>query len=70
MPIYGFVCNKCGKRFDKIFSSPEILSVNCSACDSQDVEKVSHSGSLHNNRGSAPVPAGALSGGSCKSGFS
>ena len=70
MPNFGFSCKRCGKRFDKILSSSEILSVTCSACGSPDIKRVFTLDSILANKGATPIPAGALSGGSCKSGFS
>ncbi|TKB23114.1 zinc ribbon domain-containing protein [Desulfopila sp. IMCC35006] len=69
MPIYKFSCNGCGKVFDKILSSSDISSVTCSACNSPDIRRVLPEGSSA-TKGATSIPAGALSGGSCKSGFS
>ena len=68
MPIYKFACNQCGKIFDKILPSSDISSVTCSACRSPEISRVFASGSV--TKCATNIPAGALSGGFCKSGFS
>ncbi len=69
MPIYKFSCNKCSKRFDKFLISTDISSVTCSACKSSDVKRVFADNAYLTNRANT-IPSGALSGGSCKTGFS
>ncbi|NOR25582.1 MAG: zinc ribbon domain-containing protein [Desulforhopalus sp.] len=69
MPIYKFSCNQCGKVFDKILPSSDISSVTCSACSSPKISRV-FSGVRNSAKSATCIPAGALSGGSCKSGFS
>jgi putative FmdB family regulatory protein len=69
MPTYKFSCNKCGKVFDKILPSSDISFVTCSACDSPEINRMFSEASSA-TQGATNIPAGALSGGSCKSGFS
>ncbi|NOR25578.1 MAG: zinc ribbon domain-containing protein [Desulforhopalus sp.] len=70
MPIYRFSCNKCGKDFDKVLASSDISAVTCRTCHRPAIKKILPSGSSLLSRGATPIPAGALSGSSCKSGFS
>ncbi len=69
MPILKFSCSKCSKRFDKFLISTDISSVTCSACKSSDVKRVFSESSYLPSRVKT-IPSGALSGGSCKTGFS
>ena len=69
MPIYKFSCNQCGKIFDKILLSSDIYSVVCSKCSSKEISRV-FSGGENATKSATCIPAGALSGGFCKSGFS
>ncbi len=70
MPIYRFSCEKCGKNFDKVLSSSDISLVTCSGCGSPEIKRVLSMGNSFLGKGENQIPAGALSGGSCKSGFS
>ena len=41
MPIYEFQCNKCGKRFEKIFSLSESLkNIECNCSEKAPSKKV------------------------------
>jgi putative FmdB family regulatory protein len=68
MPIYKFACNKCFKRFDKFLVTTDI-SVTCSVCESPDVKRIFNEDASLPSRTNT-IPAGVLSGGNCKSGFS
>jgi putative FmdB family regulatory protein len=70
MPMYRFSCNKCGKDFDKILPTSDISSVTCSRCESGEIKRIITSSSDNLSNRPTHVPAGALSGGSCKTGFS
>lgn len=40
MPIYSYVCEKCGTEFDKLVLSPSRLQeVVCPVCGSREVER-------------------------------
>ncbi|MFN2437536.1 MAG: FmdB family zinc ribbon protein [Desulfotignum sp.] len=67
--MYKFSCNQCGKVFNKILPSSDTSSVTCSACLSPQISRVFLRVSNSAKSGTC-IPAGALSGGSCKSGFS
>ncbi|WP_136807156.1 FmdB family zinc ribbon protein [Desulfosediminicola flagellatus] len=69
MPIYKIICKSCGKVFDKILPSSDLSSVTCSACGSPEIKRV-FSEVSSTSKGATTIPAGALSGSSCKSGFS
>jgi putative FmdB family regulatory protein len=70
MPTYKFSCNDCGKNFDKFLVSSDISDVTCSVCGSPEVKRVFSDIISVPAKGAATIPKGALSGGSCKSGFS
>ena len=71
MPIYEFVCNKCGKEFETILSSTDISAVTCEACKSLDVKKILSTGSFKVGGGSASLSSSLPAAGACgKSGFS
>jgi putative FmdB family regulatory protein len=71
MPIYEFICNKCGEEFETILSSTDITDVNCQACKSPDIKKVLSSGSFKVGGSSASLPSSAPASGGCgRSGFS
>lgn len=40
MPIFEFVCGKCGKEFERLVFSSELNPPNCPDCDSSDVTKI------------------------------
>lgn len=40
MPIFEFVCGKCGKEFERLVFSSDIEPVKCPACDSAEVTKI------------------------------
>ena len=72
MPIYEYQCLECEANFEKILtsaSSDEVIT--CGQCGSVKVRKKISTTSLRvsNSQGS-PIPAGALSGCSSRSGFS
>jgi len=69
MPIYKLICKSCGKVFDKILFSSDLSSVTCSVCGSPEIQRV-FSEVSGTSKGGTTIPAGALSGGACKSGFS
>jgi len=72
MPIYEYQCLDCNAAFETIVSSassPE--TVVCSHCGSEKVKKkISATSFRLASVSSSPIPAGALSGCSSKSGFS
>ncbi|WP_163338447.1 zinc ribbon domain-containing protein [Desulfopila sp. IMCC35008] len=70
MPVYRFYCSACGKEFDKILKTKDTTSVTCTFCGSMEIERTTSAVSFLQKSGTGIVPAGALSGGSCRSGFS
>lgn len=69
MPIYKFNCNQCGRVFDKVLLSSDISAVVCSNCASKEISRVISENETA-TKSATDIPAGALSGGFCKSGFS
>ena len=39
MPLFEFVCKKCGSKFEKIVFSIDKEKIECPECKSKDVEK-------------------------------
>lgn len=40
MPIFEFVCGKCGKEFERLVFSSDLETLRCPECDSNDVTKI------------------------------
>ena len=40
MPLYEFVCRKCGKRFESLVAVGKEKDVVCAECGAADIEKV------------------------------
>lgn len=40
MPIYEFVCKKCGEHFEALVSIGKEKSVSCHECGSKDIQKL------------------------------
>ncbi|MFQ6109033.1 MAG: zinc ribbon domain-containing protein [Candidatus Aminicenantales bacterium] len=40
MPIYEFVCRKCGERFEALVSIGKERDVTCASCGSSDIQKL------------------------------
>jgi putative FmdB family regulatory protein len=70
MPVYSFHCKSCGKEFDKILKTQDISAVTCTFCESFEIKRTKSKAGFLQKSGTGVVPAGALSGGSCRSGFS
>lgn len=70
MPIYEFHCEDCGKNFESlIMIASAVDSLSCKHCSSSNIKKMVSATSRSPSQGS-PIPAGALTGCSSKSGFS
>lgn len=39
MPLFEFVCKKCGEKFEKLILSGEDNDIECPKCKSKEVEK-------------------------------
>ncbi|MDD5759422.1 MAG: zinc ribbon domain-containing protein [Desulfobulbaceae bacterium] len=72
MPIYEYQCLNCQTSFEKILaSSLPTEPILCSHCGSDKIKKkISTTSFRLTSASSSPIPAGALSGCSTKSGFS
>ncbi len=72
MPIYEYQCLECEANFEKILTSASSAEViTCSQCGSVKVrKKISVTSLKLSNSTASPIPAGALSGCSSRSGFS
>jgi len=40
MPIYEFLCQKCGKHFEALISIGKEKDVSCGSCGSKDIQKL------------------------------
>ncbi|MFH1651503.1 MAG: zinc ribbon domain-containing protein [Chloroflexota bacterium] len=59
MPIYEYVCRKCGKRFDllrRISDSDE--EIKCPGCHEPGVKRVLSTFATSSSGGCAPAPSG------------
>lgn len=55
MPIYGYECNKCGEKFEKLVRSTEPAPA-CPACESADLTKQLSLIASPNKSGSEAAP--------------
>jgi putative FmdB family regulatory protein len=62
MPIYGYECNKCGERFEKLVRSSD--KPTCPACESADLTK-QLSLIASPNKGGSDAPSACEVGGGC-----
>jgi len=71
MPIYEFVCDKCGKKFESLFRTKDDPTPPCPKCGAKDVTKVfSVFGAINvksPNACGADARSHSHSGGSCPS---
>lgn len=71
MPLYEYRCLDCQAVFEKILSSAASTEIiTCEHCASPKVEKKISASSYRLSNSSSPIPSGALSGCSSRSGFS
>ncbi len=71
MPIYEYRCLECSRSFEKIITSSAAETIVCDHCGSPKVQKKVSAASLRlAGNSTSPIPAGALSGCSSRSGFS
>lgn len=70
MPIYEFHCEDCGKTFESlVLIASAVDNLTCKHCNSPNIKKILSATSSQPAKGT-PIPAGALSGCSSRSGFS
>ncbi|MCB0165366.1 MAG: hypothetical protein KDI79_14145 [Anaerolineae bacterium] len=55
MPIYEYVCDACGERFDKLFLSIKRIpaEIECPQCQSVDVQRVMSAPAVRSGDGAA-----------------
>lgn len=64
MPIYEFLCNKCGNAFEELTSGD--ARVSCPSCGAQDAQRLMSACVRHQRGGNGQAPtAPASSGGGC-----
>ena len=64
MPIYSYVCGKCGAKFELLVGvSSEKTELKCEKCGSKNIEKIFSAFSV-----AGPNPASGSSGASCPTG--
>lgn len=63
MPIYGYECNECGERFEKLVRSSETPA--CPSCESEELTKQLSliASPAKGGADAAPVPACGMDGG-------
>ena len=73
MPIYEYMCNKCGKSFEKlVFPSDDEKEFHCDSCGVKDISRIVSSfskGATHTGAGLGSISDSQSCGGS-SSGFS
>lgn len=70
MPIFEFKCNDCNQTFESlVLIASAVDTIRCKHCNSANIKKILSATSGQPGKGT-PIPAGALSGCSSKSGFS
>lgn len=70
MPIYEFHCEDCDKNFEAlIMISSALKDLSCKHCGSTNIKKMI-STTFQKPTTSSPIPSGALTGCSSRSGFS
>ncbi|KAF0187994.1 MAG: putative regulatory protein FmdB [Desulfobulbaceae bacterium] len=70
MPIYEFRCDDCDKTFERlVLVASAVDSIRCKHCQSANIKK-NLSATSGKPAKDSPIPAGALSGCSSRSGFS
>ena len=40
MPIFEFVCSKCGKEFERLVFSSDLDTLRCPDCDSSEITRM------------------------------
>ena len=60
MPIYEYLCTKCGRQFEKLHKSGVVSELVCPECGSMEVKKEF---SIFSSVGSSSSAAGCFSGG-------
>jgi putative FmdB family regulatory protein len=61
MPMYGFVCQRCGEQFEEwVRSATAVDTVTCPACDGQEVDRqLSRIAPIGRSGSSRPVASSA-----------
>ena len=65
MPLFEFVCKKCGKKFEKIVFSTDKEEIECPQCKSKEVEKQFSTFSAGNSNATVPSCSAKQSSGCC-----
>ena len=65
MPLFEFVCKKCGKKFEKIVFSTDKEEIECPQCKSKEVEKQFSTFSAGNSNATVPSCSAKQSSGYC-----
>ena len=65
MPLFEFVCKKCGKKFEKIVFSTDKEEIECPQCKSKEVEKQFSLFSANSSEHKSPDCAAKQSSGCC-----
>ena len=58
MPIFDYLCNSCGQKFDVMIKNNEKDSVQCPQCQSKEVkQQLSIFSSANKSAAKAPMPS-------------
>ena len=66
MPIYTYICKKCGEKFDLLIGViSEKVELKCSKCGSKEIRKVPGSFSVGKSGGQSSSSGGICPTGTC-----
>lgn len=55
MPIFEYLCQDCGKNFEKLVRTSDTDGVRCPSCGKAEVEKLLSTFAAHGGRDSGPA---------------
>ena len=70
MPIYTYICKKCGERFDLLMGvTSEKAELKCSKCGSRKIERAFESFSVGSSEGKSSSSGPSCPTGTCPTSF-
>ena len=70
MPIYTYICNYCGEKFDLLVGvTSEKTELKCKKCSSRNIQRTLSSFSVGNSNGKTSSPGSSCPTGTCPTGF-
>ena len=66
MPIYTYVCNKCGEKFDLLIGvTSEKVELKCKKCASKNIKRIFSTFSIGSSKGKRNSSEGTCPTGTC-----